>query len=262
MLSPFPGMNPYLEHPHLWPGVHKRLIVAIADAMNPQLRPGYRMEIEERVYESLNEDSLLVGIPDNVVSQTSPKLSRRNDSSLAVAARLVQPITVTLPVTETVREWYLQVRKIGTNEVITVIELLSPKNKRPGEGREKYAAKRQKILSSSTHLIEIDLLRQGEIMAMEPENIESHYRILVSRSYARPQADLYVFNLQEAIPPIPLPLQAEEQDLIIPLPDLLQEIYDKGSYDLEINYQNDPVPPLSEVDAVWADTLLREKGLR
>jgi hypothetical protein len=262
MLSPFPGMNPYLEHPNLWQGVHKRLIVAIADAMNPQLRPRYRMEIEERVYETQNEDSLLVGIPDNAVIQTSRKSPRSHDSNLAVAAPPIQPVTVTIPLFETVSEWYLQVRKIETNEVITVIEILSPKNKRPGEGREKYEAKRQKILGSSTHLIEIDLLRQGKIMAMEPENIDSHYRILVSRSYARPKADLYVFNLQDAIPSIPLPLQSGEPDLMIPLPDLLQEIYDKGSYDLEINYQDEPVPPLAEVDAVWADTLLRQKGLR
>jgi hypothetical protein len=29
MPSPFPGMNPYLEHPALWSGVHHRLIKAI-----------------------------------------------------------------------------------------------------------------------------------------------------------------------------------------------------------------------------------------
>ena len=30
MLSPFPGIDPYLEHPDLWAEVHNRLIVAIA----------------------------------------------------------------------------------------------------------------------------------------------------------------------------------------------------------------------------------------
>ncbi|WP_392533388.1 DUF4058 family protein [Nostoc sp. C117] len=38
MPSPFPGMNPYLENPELWPEVHSRLIIAIADAIAPQLR--------------------------------------------------------------------------------------------------------------------------------------------------------------------------------------------------------------------------------
>ena len=49
MPSPFPGMNPYLEHPALWSEVHKRLIVAIADALFPKLRPKYRVAIEERI---------------------------------------------------------------------------------------------------------------------------------------------------------------------------------------------------------------------
>jgi hypothetical protein len=31
MPSPFPGMDPYLENPEFWPGVHNRLIVAIID---------------------------------------------------------------------------------------------------------------------------------------------------------------------------------------------------------------------------------------
>ncbi|MEH2089809.1 MAG: DUF4058 family protein [Nostoc sp.] len=41
MAYPFPGMNPYLEDPELWPGVHGRLIVAIADYLSPQLRLKY-----------------------------------------------------------------------------------------------------------------------------------------------------------------------------------------------------------------------------
>jgi len=39
MPSPFPGMNPYLEHPSLWAGIHHRLITAIANDLAPQLRP-------------------------------------------------------------------------------------------------------------------------------------------------------------------------------------------------------------------------------
>ncbi len=59
MLSPFPGMNPFLELPGLWQSACKRLMVAIADFLNPQ-RPHCRVETEERVYEGV-EDGLLVG---------------------------------------------------------------------------------------------------------------------------------------------------------------------------------------------------------
>ncbi|MEA5512138.1 DUF4058 family protein [Crocosphaera sp. UHCC 0190] len=76
MPSPFPGMNPYLESPQFWSQVHNRLIVAIADEINPQIRPKYPMEIEQRVYtETDNGNNFeLVGIPDNVVFKPSQNL--------------------------------------------------------------------------------------------------------------------------------------------------------------------------------------------
>ena len=50
MLSPFPGMDPYLEDPGSWPDLHHRLISAASDQLNAQLRPRYLARIEERVY--------------------------------------------------------------------------------------------------------------------------------------------------------------------------------------------------------------------
>jgi hypothetical protein len=50
MPSPFPGLDPYLENPELWPEVHHRLITAIADAIGPSIRPKYRVAIEKRIY--------------------------------------------------------------------------------------------------------------------------------------------------------------------------------------------------------------------
>lgn len=41
MPSPFPGMDPYLEHPARWPGVHQRLMTYIADTLNIALPPHY-----------------------------------------------------------------------------------------------------------------------------------------------------------------------------------------------------------------------------
>ncbi len=58
MPSPFPGMDPYLEHPELWPEVHNRLIVAIADTLAPQLRPKYRVAIEKRVYHISGKEAI------------------------------------------------------------------------------------------------------------------------------------------------------------------------------------------------------------
>jgi hypothetical protein len=46
----FPGMDPYMEHPRLWPGVNARLIVYACDFLQPLLTPRYVAAIEERVY--------------------------------------------------------------------------------------------------------------------------------------------------------------------------------------------------------------------
>ena len=50
MNCPFPGNDPYLEHPVLWEGVHARLMVAIANQLQPKLDPRYVTSIEERVF--------------------------------------------------------------------------------------------------------------------------------------------------------------------------------------------------------------------
>ena len=62
---------------------------------------------------------------------------------------------------------YLEVRDREGREVVTVIELLSPSNKRAGDDRESYLAKRRELLRSPAHLVEIDLLRGWTPMPQE-----------------------------------------------------------------------------------------------
>ena len=261
MAYPFPGMNPYLEDPELWPGVHGRLIVAITDYLSPQLRPKYFVAIEERIYQTTGNDKLLIGIPD-VIVQNSQTTINSKIPNIAVATPAVQPKTVTVPISEIVKERYLEVRKVGTKEVVTVIEILSPKNKRTGEGRNAYETKRQRVLGSSTHLVEIDFLRAGEPMLVFGDGTQNDNRILVSRAENRPQSDLYSFDLQDVIPSFLLPLQTGDSEPLVDLQSLLAGIYDRASYDLVIDYSQEPVSQLSEENAVWAKALLREKGIR
>ena len=261
MSYPFSGMNPYLESPALWPGIHGRLIVFLADVLSPQLRPKYFVAIEERVYETTPDDRVLVGIPD-VVVQRSQTATNTQPENVALATPTTQPATVTLPIPQTVKERYLEVQKVGTKEVVAAIEVLSPKNKRTGEGRNAYETKRNRVLASSTHFIEIDLLRAGESMPMLNNDIKSDYRILVSRSNKRPKADLYTFNLKDNIPKFPLPLHEGDKEPIVDLYELIDDIYQRASYDLVIDYSQEPVPKLSEEDKVWVDEILKEKGLR
>jgi Protein of unknown function (DUF4058) len=253
MPSPFPGMNPYLEHPSLWAGIHHRLITAIANDLAPKLRPKYIVAIEERVYEVSGDTALLVGVP-------SPSLARSTESNLVVTPT-PQSVEVLLPVPEILTEAYLEIRAVETEEVITIIEVLSPKNKQVGIGRLQYETKRLKILGSATHFVEIDLLRQGNSMAMVGNFQQSHYRIVVSPSETRPRAALYGFNLQDKIPEFTIPLRANELQPAINLKSLLDQIYDQGSYDLRIDYSRPPIPALSAPDMAWLNERLQQQRL-
>jgi hypothetical protein len=252
-------MDPYLEHPDFWSEVHHWLITVLAESLNPQVLPKYRVAIEKRVYRIIDSESLLVGIPDVSVQQ---QLSSRSSTGLdvAVTSPAHQPVTVMVPMPQEVRESYLEVRDLQSAEVVTVIELLSPKNKRPGEGRQVYEKKRQQILASLTHLVEIDLLRGGEPIPIWGSSIQSHYRILVSRSDRRPQADLYTFNLGDPIPLVPLPLRSPDKEPVIDLQRALDTVYDRAGYNFAIDYSRKIMPPLSEAETAWVENLLHQKG--
>jgi Protein of unknown function (DUF4058) len=265
MPSPFPGMDPYLEHPDFWPETHHWLISLIAESLVPQIRPKYEIAIEQRIYKindsnDNNGDSLLVGIPDVAIKRQSntPDVPTR---SVAIAT-LTVPTTVKVPAPEKIKQTYLEVREMATRQVVTAIEILSPVNKRSGEGRITYLKKRQNILGSLTHLVEIDLLRKWESMPILNSSIQSDYRVLVSRSDRRPFAELYAFNLRDSLPIFPLPLREEDVEPIVNLPELFAGIYDRAGYDYRIDYDREPIPSLPEQDLVWANELLQEKGLR
>jgi hypothetical protein len=258
MASPFPGMDPYLEHPSAWPNVHHRLITAIADDIAPQLLPKYQVLVEERIYQVNNQDSIVVGVPDVTVGQT--RQAQRVDAAIAVASPSpeTKAVTVTLPVPETVRQGYLEIREIATGQVVTVVEVLSPTNKRPGRGRGEYETKRATLLSSLCNFVEIDLLRQWPPLFSPKEVASTAYRILVSTQEKRPQADWYGFNLADAIPQFPLPLKPEDQAPLIDLKSYLDGIYDRSGYGLVIDYAQDPIPPLTQAEAEWARDWLAE----
>lgn len=141
MPSPFPGMDPYLEHLELWPALNHLLISEIFRFLSPQQRPKYLVSLKVRIYETA-DDNLSIGISD--VNVIQPKTTTELiTSNVAVVAPPPQPLTVTLPMPYQVREGYLEITERGNEELITVIEILSPSNKRTGKGRQMYEEKRQ-----------------------------------------------------------------------------------------------------------------------
>jgi len=254
MPSPFPGMDPYLERPSLWPDVHYSLIIALRDALAPIVAPKYYVAVEERVYLVETPQRQFVGKPDvAVVGRPEPRQ--------ATAALTLSPpaVEVLLPEPEEdKRQIYLEIRDPVDDEVITAIEVLSYTNKRPGENREEYEIKRRMLLATFTALIEIDLLRAHPPMPMTGSQA-SDYRLLVSRYEHRPRAALYPFSVREPIPVFPVPLRPGEPEPQVDLKPLLDGIYERASYARRVNYRQPPEPRLTESDAAWAEALLREK---
>ncbi|MBD2311244.1 DUF4058 family protein [Desertifilum sp. FACHB-1129] len=259
MPSPFPGMNPYLEHRAFWSSFHTRLMVAIADTVAPQLRPNYYIEVETRTYQDQEEpEEILVGIPDAAVlaAQSTDRVEPLRVESGATLTQK-RPRSILLPQPTTLKERYLEVREVGTDTFITVIEVLSPKNKQKGKGRTAYENKRRRILGSLSNLVEIDLIRAGIPMTIIGKVQPSDYRLIVSRSSQRPQADLYDFDLREPIPSVPLPLRPEDEEPLIELQAIVQGVCDRAGYNERIDYSQ-PVPPpkLSNTTQQWLDKLI------
>nr|WP_044201114.1 DUF4058 family protein [Oscillochloris trichoides] len=252
MPTPFPGMDPWLEHPIIWPDVHNRLIVALAESLAPPLRPRYYVAIEERTYLIEPGDLVFTGRAD--VAVVGPGYAQ----ALQYAAKAeAGGLEVLVEMPDLMRETYLEIRASATGNVVTMLELLSPTNKRPGEGRKQYLRKRDAVVSSLTHLVEVDLLRAGEPMPMSGWNDRSDYRILISRGNKRPRSLLLPFSVRQPIPTFHLPLLPNDTEPLVDLGPLLHALYDRSGYDLRLDYKRPPEPPLDEADAAWAEELLR-----
>ena len=255
MPYPFPGMNPWLERPGLWGSIHARLIVALADDLNPRLRPRYQAEVEETVYAVTVHSSDGLGRPDITVDSVAEA------PAIYTAATHAEPIVVEVPHREEITHRWLEIRAVPTGEVVTIVEILSPVNKRPGEGRQKYEAKRDAALASAAHFVEIDLLRESPPLPIlwRGEQRPGHYRILVSRADERPRANLYLFNVRDPIPRFALPLRAGDAEPIVDFGKLLAEMYERANYDLTIDYGREPEPPLAGEERAWAKGLVGAK---
>ncbi len=282
MPIPFPGMNPYLEHPDLWPTVHRKFIQAIANRLDHQLAPIYQIRICERRYQVSGEDSLVVGSPgfswradsnlqdsdqerslkDIAISMHPKSLAPRPSAEAAnpdpTQAPQKRPISVLVPVPQKIYETYLEIVN-AAGEIITVVEVLSPKKKRPGRGRGLYERQRETIFGSPSHFVEIDLLRGWEPPSIYGPDESGDYRILISRSEQRPRAELYTWNVTEPIPEISLPLSGNDE-----LPLLLKPMVDEACdrTDLLVNYRHSPLPPLRFEESLWLEDFLQQVGMR
>ncbi|MGH2538145.1 MAG: DUF4058 family protein, partial [Candidatus Promineifilaceae bacterium] len=137
MRPPFPGMDPYLEHPALWPDVHNSLITAIRDSLSPRLAPRYFVGLERRTYLLTPDDIVFVRRPD--VAVVAPGAAAVSAPTRPAAAGVIE---VDVPLADEVSEYYLEIHEVISGRVVTILELLSPANKLHERGREEYERKR------------------------------------------------------------------------------------------------------------------------
>jgi len=70
--SPFPGMDPYLESPSLWPDVHNSLINIFREQISPLLPPRYVAELETQLIIDDRKNDPISAVPDVTIPKPAP----------------------------------------------------------------------------------------------------------------------------------------------------------------------------------------------
>jgi hypothetical protein len=263
----FPGMDPYLEDPQLWPGVHHALITYTRDYLRPLLRPRYIAAIEDRVYLERPDREIS---PDVWVrrgfGESTARPARGAQSAVAVIEEET-PLRVKVPGLDVHEPYITILDRASGQKVVTVIEVVSPANKYAGPGRELYKAKQKEVLASEAHLVEIDLLRAGPHVLAIPEAsarrraVDYDYLSCVNRAEGpREDFELYPARLRKKLPRILIPLADGDPDVKLEIQAVLAQTYEAGSYRDRIDYSKPCAPRLRPEDQDWADTLIRQAG--
>lgn len=186
MPAPFPGMDPWLEAPAIWPDVHQALATEMRSLLNATLPAPYYARLEMRpeigiIDEPENGQSRKI-VPDVAVAEGA-----RTGGGVAVLAGPRTAISPSIEVVSEPLQHHMVAIRDGAqgHRLVTLIEIVSPSNKRPGPDRESYLQKQRKVLASDANLVEIDLLSGGSRLIADPGLLENLSR-------RRPRADYIV----------------------------------------------------------------------
>lgn len=252
---PFPGMDPYTEARHLWKGLHTQLIGELSThQLPPLLAPAYFVDAEPSLQIRDERDIY----PDvQIVTERTPPPYQPAGLGLPVAEATVA--IVVAPETEVEdEESAIFIREAETERLVTVLEILSYSNKTSGaEKRARYLLKRQQLLNSGVHLVEIDLLRWGRrVVEALPDQ---PYHILVSRADEQPRSRVWSFGLNEAIPPTPVPLIEPDEYVPLPLQEAYATIYAARGFRRRLDYQTNLPGPLTKAQQAYIQSVLVEE---
>lgn len=269
MPSPFPGMDPWLEAPGVFPDLHSSFATYLRASLTKVLPRPYFAAISTRVYmeesERRTEPDVDVFKPTNgsqtVLGNGGTATVTRNRANVFDIPALPWP-------DEQLTESFIEIRTSdGGDQLITSVEILSPTNKRRGaNGRGLYLAKQQEMRQLGINLVEIDLLRGGAHATMatlaEMRRQLGHYdyHICVTKA-ASDKCQVVRIPMAEPLPVIDIPLMPEASSVAIDLQSVLDRCYDEADYSRRIRYTQPCDPPLTPEQQTWAESILREKGM-
>lgn len=266
MPKPFPGMDPYLEDPAVWPDLHNALCVHIREELDQQLSQRYVARLEVRyVTDFANGREIQIMYPDvNVVEHLQVSQQTEDSHTATAVATVAAPVQLNTFIPSREKLTTIEIRETHTKTLVTIIEILSPVNKRANSpGREEYLQKRGRVLQSHAHLLEIDLLRVGERVPMLDPLPPAPYYVILSRVERRPLSEVWPIGLSNPLPVVPVPLLAPDPDVKLDLDAILTTVYNRSGYAKWINYAVPPPGPPLDSDAIaWIDEQLRNRGLR
>lgn len=259
-ISPFPGMDPYLESPAHWSDFHGHFVPQLAEAINQRLPDNYVARIGEHVSVVMpvaEPPSAQSFFPDVTLIRSSREANSGAAGGTAVAAPPEPVIMTNVEFADEHTEAYVRIVRLPGQELVTVLELISPTNKY-GDGRGEYMRKRKEFLRQPVNLVELDLLRAGVRVAFARPLPPGHYYGFVSRSSGTHLTEAYAWTVRESFPRLPIPLRAPDPDVLIDLNEPFAAAYERGRYWKLINYaEPPPPPPFGGDDAQWVAATAR-----
>jgi Protein of unknown function (DUF4058) len=260
MPSPFPGMDPWLEDSEVFPNLHACLITHLQEAINAVLPPGY-----------VATTKTIVWVDDELRREPDVSLfGRDREPNSHATSTMTLTGLVAIGQAKTSDPWeepYLEILSTKGKRLVTAVEVLSPSNKRAGDtGRKMYQEKQKEIRLAGVNLVEIDLLRGGShstilsLMQLQKAigQFDYHISVLVGHSMTYHAAAI---RLTDRLPTIGIPLDPEIPEVKIDLQPLLDRCYDGGRYTELVNYRHPCDPPLTPEQQMWAEGILRARGL-
>ncbi len=265
MPSPFPGMDPYLENPEIFPDFHDSFITYLREDLQGKLPASYFAVLGCRVWIEVSRRSIGPDVEVRHADRLSVRVPKAARSVAMATSQEARPIVVKVAHDE-FREPLIEIyaKSDEGKRLVASIEVLSISNKAPGEhGRDLYRRKQKESLASQVHLVEIDLLRGGEHTTAAPLQTivdacgSYDYHALVHGFDDLETFFVYPIRLEDHLTPIAIPLLPGDAPVTVDLQKVFDRCYDAGPFAREIRYGEDPiVPPLQGDKAAWAARVL------